>query len=132
MKRHSLFVLLLLLGIAPTMQASAQVSDSDAVKKMMAVQIDTLVLQLSLTAEQDAPVREVLMAQSEQRLQLRESARKSNSRRGVRQRMEALQKDTDAKLKELLTDEQMATYKKIVEKRRDSRRGPRSRPGNSQ
>ena len=134
MKRYSLLsIFLLVLGIAPIMQASAQERDPDAIKKMMAVQIDTLVQQLNLTAEQEAPVRELLIAQSEQRMELRMSARNSNSRGKVRQRAEALQKETNTKLQELLTDEQMATYKKILEEQRRARRqDPRRGPGNGQ
>lgn len=126
MRRHCLLtVLLLVLGIAPIMQASAQERDPDAIEKMMAAQVDTLVQQLSLTAEQEAPVREVLMAQYEQGIMLRRSARNSESRRDVRQRVGALQEETNTKLKELLTEEQMATYKKITQNRRGRRQGQR-------
>lgn len=132
MKRHSLLVLLLVLGIAPIMQASAQDQEPDSLKNLMDVRINRLIHQLSLTAEQEAPVREVLLAQAEQQMKIRMSARKTNNRRDLRPRAEALQKETHAKLKELLTDEQMATYKKITKKRRDRRQGPRSKPGNGQ
>ena len=98
----------------------------EQMKERMAARTDTLIQQLNLTAEQQDPVRAILEASNTKRMELRDKARESGSFAGMWEDMTALNEETAMKLGEVLTEEQMAKYKKIQEEqtgRRGGRRG---------
>ena len=98
----------------------------EQMQQRMAAQTDTLVKKLDLTAAQDEPVRAILAAHNEKQMELRNEARAGGSFGGMREKMMALQEETTLKLGEVLTEEQMTTYKTFLEEQR-SRRGGRRR-----
>lgn len=116
------FALVTSLWLAPL--TLAQPSEAD-MKKRMAAQTDTLVKKLDLTAEQEEPVRVILEASNAKRMELRNKARESGSFMGLREDMAALNEETAMKLGEVLTEKQMAAYKKFMEEQRGRRGGRR-------
>ena len=124
-RRAVLFLTLILvasLGLAPATFAQPT---PEQMKERMAAQTDTLVNRLALTAAQDEPVRAILAAHNDKQMELREEARAGGSRGGMREKMMALQEETTLKLGEVLTEEQMTTYKTFLEEQRGRRGGPR-------
>lgn len=122
-----LFALAVLTGFWLTPQTFAQRFGGSPEERQarMAAQTDTLVQQLGLHGEQEAAVRAILGEQNTRRMELMTAARESGSFTSVRDEMAALRAETDAKLAEVLTGAQMATYKKIQEERRNRRGGRR-------
>jgi len=97
----------------------------EQMKERMAIRTDTLIQQLNLTAEQQDPVRAILEASNTKRMEFRDKARESGSFAGMREDMTALNQETTMKLGEVLTEEQMAKYKKIQEEQASQRGGRR-------
>ncbi len=94
----------------------------EQMKERMAIRTDTLIQQLNLTAEQQDPVRAILEASNTKQLELRAQARESGSFGSMREGVTALNEETEMKLGAVLTEEQMATYKKIQEEQAAQRR----------
>ncbi len=122
--------LLLAIGLVASLWLApltfAQRPSPEEMKERMAIRTDTLIQQLNLTAEQQDPVRAILEASNTKQLELRDQARESGSFGSMREGMTALNEETEMKLGAVLTEEQMATYKKIQEEQAAQR--PR-RPG---
>ena len=114
--------LILSLWLAPLTIAQP---DPAQMEQRMAAQTDTLLNRLNLTAEQQDPVRAILEANNAKRLELRDAARESGSFQGLREDMAALNEETAMKLGEVLTEEQMETYKTYMEEQAARRRGRR-------
>ena len=118
--------LLLAIGLVASLWLApltfAQRLSPEEMKERMAIRTDTLIQQLNLTAEQQDPVRAILEASNTKRLELTAQARESGSFRGMREDMDALNEETAMKLGEVLTEEQMAQYKKIQEEQAAQRR----------
>jgi Spy/CpxP family protein refolding chaperone len=68
--------------------------------------------ELKLTDEQKKKVRELLVAQQEKQRELREAA--GGDFQAIREKMEALRKETNDKVTALLTDEQKNKWKEMV------------------
>ncbi len=100
----------------------AQRLSPEEMKERMAIRTDTLIQQLNLTAEQQDPVRAILEASNTKRLELTAQARESGSFGSMREDIGALNEETEMKLGDVLTEEQMATYKKIQEEQAAQRR----------
>lgn len=113
-------VLAALLVAGPLGAASqAQPFNQEQMAERMSARMDTLMKQLDLTAEQEEPVRAVLAELVQQRLQLRQRG----ARRGpVRERMQALNDSTAARLEKLLTEAQMDRYRELSANNRGGRR----------
>ena len=118
--------LLLAMGLVASLWLAsltfAQRPSPEEMKERMAIRTDTLINQLNLTAEQQDPVRAILEASNTKRLELTAQARESGSFMGMREDMAALNEETEMKLGEVLTEEQMAQYKKIQEEQATQRR----------
>ena len=118
--------LLLAIGLVASLWLApltfAQRLSQEEMKERMAIRTDTLINQLNLTAEQQDPVRAILEASNTKRLERTAQARESGSFMGMREDMAALNEETEMKLGEVLTEEQMATYKKIHEEQAAQRR----------
>jgi len=82
--------------------------------------METLTKQLELTEDQAKAVRTVLEKQGKQRRELFQSS--SGDRAAMRSAMAELQEETNSKLAEILSDDQMAKFTEIQSQRR--RRGP--------
>ena len=118
--------LLLAIGLVASLWLAsltfAQRPSPEEMKERMAIRTDTLIQQLNLTAEQQDPVRAILEASNTKQLELRDQARESGSFGSMRESMTALNEETEMKLGAVLTEEQMATYKKIQEEQAAQRR----------
>ena len=110
------------LWLAPLTFAQRQMLSQEEMKERMAIRTDTLIQQLNLTAEQQDPVRAILEASNTKRLELTAQARESGSFGSMRESVTALNEETEMKLGAVLTEEQMATYKKIQEEQAAQRR----------
>ncbi len=110
------------LWLAPLTFAQRQMPSQEEMKERMAIRTDTLIQQLNLTAEQQDPVRAILEASNTKQLELRAQARESGSFGSMREGVTALNEETEMKLGEVLTEEQMAQYKKIQEEQATQRR----------
>ena len=99
----------------------AQRPSPEEMKERMAIRTDTLIQQLNLTAEQQDPVRAILEASNAKRLELITAALESGSRMRFED-MDALNEETAMKLGEVLTEEQLAQYKKMQEEQAAQRR----------
>ncbi len=118
--------LLLAIGLVASLWLApltfAQRPSPEEMKQRMALRTDTLIQQLNLTAEQQDPVRAILEANNTKQLELRDQARESGSFGSMRESMTALNEETVTKLGAVLTEEQMAQYKKIQEEQAAQRR----------
>ncbi len=118
--------LLLAIGLVASLWLApltfAQRPSPEEMKQRMAIRTDTLIQQLNLSAEQQDPVRAILEASNTKQLELRDQARESGSFGSMREGMTALNEETEMKLGAVLTEEQMATYKKIQEEQAAQRR----------
>ncbi len=118
--------LLLAIGLVASLWLApltfAQRPSPEEMKQRMAIRTDTLIQQLNLTAEQQDPVRAILEASNTKQLELRDQARESGSFGSMREGMAALNEETEMKLGDVLTEEQLAQYKKIQEEQASQRR----------
>ena len=121
----------LLTGLVLAPQTFAQRGDPAQMQERLAAQTEDTIKQLGLTDDQQEPVRTILEEQNKKRMDLREQARASGSFGGMREQMMALAEETETRLAEVLTDEQMATYRKIMEERAARRGMRRGGPGNN-
>ena len=78
---------------------------------------------LSLSDEQAVSVRAVLEEQSEKRTEMF-SGGPPDDRQAMRAAMMQLQEETEARLTEILSDEQMTAYRELVAERMNRRRPP--------
>jgi len=94
--------------------------------------------QLELDEEQASQIRVLLAAQNEQSRKMIEEARASGQGRAafgaMRERMGEMREGTDARIKDILSAEQMARYEEFVTKREQNRprrggQGGRPPPG---
>ena len=86
-------------------------------------QVTALTERLELDEEQVTKVREILQAQIETRQERFQGARGSMDRNAMMQMMQELQEETETKLAEVLSDEQLEKYREYVAEQRQ-RRGP--------
>ncbi len=118
--------LLLAIGLVASLWLAsltfAQRPSPEEMKERMAIRTDTLIQQLNLTAEQQDPVRAILEASNTKRLELTAQARESGSFGSMREDITALNEETEMKLGDVLTEEQLAQYKKIQEEQAAQRR----------
>ena len=118
--------LLLTIGLVASLWLApltfAQRPSPEEMKQRMAIRTDTLIQQLNLTAEQQDPVRAILEASNTKRLELTAQARESGSFGSMREDITALNEETEMKLGDVLTEEQLAQYKKIQEEQAAQRR----------
>ncbi len=118
--------LLLAIGLVASLWLAsltfAQRPSPEEMKERMAIRTDTLIQQLNLTAEQQDPVRAILEASNTKRLELTAQARESGSFGSMREDITALNEETEMKLGDVLTEEQLAQYKKIQEEQATQRR----------
>lgn len=85
--------------------------------------LDRLQTALGLSAEQTVAVEKILGEQAEQRRALMQEARDTGDRRAVRDRMQAMMASTEKKLGEVLSEDQMATYREMMAQMRGGQRG---------
>jgi len=118
--------LLLAIGLVASLWLAsltfAQRPSPEEMKERMAIRTDTLIQQLNLTAEQQDPVRAILEASNTKRLELTAQARESGSFGSMREDITALNEETEMELGDVLTEEQLAQYKKIQEEQATQRR----------
>lgn len=89
-------------------------------------QVTTLTERLALDEEQVVKVREVLEAQAESRRERLQGARGSMDRNAMMRMMREFQEETETRLAEVLSDEQMEKYREYVAEQRQRRRPPLS------
>jgi Spy/CpxP family protein refolding chaperone len=70
--------------------------------------------ELKLTADQQTKVREIIQAQQAERRSLFQDGGGGGDREAMMEKMQALQKQTDAKLVALLTDEQKTKWAQLI------------------
>ena len=87
-------------------------------------QMTALTERLELDADQVARVREILQAQMETRQERFQRVRGSGDRNAMMQMMQELQEETETKLAEVLSDEQLEGYREYVAEQRQRRRPP--------
>ncbi len=112
----SLFALFAVLTIPTLAQPGPE-----AMKERMEVEKKELFQVLELTAEQQPRVESILDDSNEKRVAMMADARKSGGPGAMREKMGELNAETEARLSEVLTDEQMSSYKKYVEETRSKR-----------
>lgn len=89
-------------------------------------QVTALTERLALDEEQVVKVREVLEAQAESRRERLQGARGSMDRNAMMRMMREFQEETETRLAEVLSDEQMEKYREYVAEQRQRRRPPLS------
>jgi hypothetical protein len=124
-KAHRRAALLLILGLVGSLGLApltfAQPSP-EQMQERMAAQRDTLLKALNVTDDQRAPVLALLEESDQKRMDLFAKARESGSFEGLREDMAALNEETETKLAELLTEDQMGIYREVMEARAAERR----------
>lgn len=89
-------------------------------------QMTALTERLALDEEQVVQVREILQTQAESRRERLQAARGSGDRNAMMQLMQELQQETETRLAEVLSDEQMEKYREYVAELQQRRRPPLS------
>ena len=90
---------------------------------------EELIAQLELSDEQAPKVAEILSAALDVRIEMIEEIRSGEGRRqGMREKMAEINDETEASLADVLSEDQMEKYNKILAER--PRRGRRNRPSN--
>lgn len=89
-------------------------------------QMTALTERLALDEEQVAKVREILETQAESRRERFQAARGSMDRNAMMQMMQEFQQETETKLAEVLSEEQMEKYREYVAEQQQRRRPPLS------
>ncbi|MDE2879031.1 MAG: hypothetical protein OXT63_04535 [Gemmatimonadota bacterium] len=89
-------------------------------------QMTALTERLALEEEQVVKVREILETQAESRRERLQAARGSGDRNAMMQLMQELQQETETRLAEVLSDEQMEKYREYVAELQQRRRPPLS------
>lgn len=87
-------------------------------------QVTALTERIGLTEEQVPPVREILQAQAETLRERFQGARGSRDRNAMMEMMQEIQAETETKLGEFLSDEQMEKYREYVAEQRQRRPRP--------
>lgn len=94
-------------------------------------QLERLTEQLGLSTEQADAIAPILVEQDAKRRELMTAAREQGDRQGMRERMMSLREDTNEKLAEHLSAEQMGKLQALREEQRERFRQQRgSRPQN--
>ncbi len=89
-------------------------------------QMTALTERLALDEEQVVKVREILETQAESRRERFQAARGSMDRNAMMQMMQEFQQETETKLAEVLSEEQLETYREYVAEQQQGRRPPLS------
>ncbi len=89
-------------------------------------QMTALTERLALDEEQVVQVRQILQTRAESRRERLQAARGSGDRNAMMQVMQELQQETETKLAEVLSDEQMEKYREYVAEQQQRRRPPLS------
>ena len=120
-----IFVVAVML-VAPSAFAQRGQMDPEARAERMKAQVDEIVKKLELDEEKSESVRAVLGEHNEKQSELFSSyaGQGREAMQLMREEMQELQKSTDEKLKGVLSEQEMKTYKKLREEMRP-RRGQR-------
>lgn len=133
MKRFaSCFIFLLAVTlVAPSAFAQRGQMDPEARAERMKAQVDEIVKKLELDEEKSESVRTILGEQNEKQSELFSSyaGQGREAMQLMREEMQELQKNTDEKLKGVLSEEQMKTYNKLREEMMPQRRQRGGRRG---
>ena len=89
-------------------------------------QMTALTDRLALEEEQVVKVREILETQAESRRERLQGVRGSGDRNAMMQLMQELQQETETRLAEVLSDEQMEKYREYLAELQQRRRPPLS------
>ena len=89
-------------------------------------QMTALTERLALDEEQVVQVRQILQTRAESRRERLQAARGSGDRNAMMQVMQELQQETETRLAEVLSDEQMEKYREYVAEQQQRRRPPLS------
>ncbi|MFQ5569214.1 MAG: hypothetical protein ACE5G0_06040 [Rhodothermales bacterium] len=120
--------LILSLWMVPSSLAQGFGFNPERMKERLAAQVEDTIEQLALTDEQEEPVRAILEENTNKRIELITNARESGSREAMmamREDTAALNEETEKKLAEVLTEEQLTKYQEIQAERASRRRGRR-------
>ena len=112
---------LVLVTLALVLLAAA--ASAQPVRRSAEERTDEMAKALALSSEQKAKVLEIFKAADEARQQFAEAHQ--GDREAMREEWQKLRKETDTKLKEVLTEEQYAKWEKM----RAEMQGPRGRRG---
>jgi C4-dicarboxylate-specific signal transduction histidine kinase len=127
--KYGLALFLLSLYFAPATFAQGRSFDPERMQERMEAQIEDTIQHLGLTEEKADLVRPILQASMEKRMALMKNRQ---DRQAMRAKMQEIDKETETELANVLSDEEMTTYKKLQEERRSQRPGHRGpRQGNS-
>ena len=118
------FVMVALAAAAPV-EAQAQRGGRGA-GMSLDDQVTALTERLTLDEEQVVQVRGILETQAESRRERFQGMRGSGDRNAMMQLMQELQQETETRLAEVLSDEQMEKYREYVAELRQRRRPPLS------
>ena len=119
-------IIVLSAGVA---QAQRREFSSEQMRERQQEANEELMAQLVLSDEQAPKVAEILSAALDVRIEMIEEIRSGEGRRqGMREKMAEINDETEASLADVLSEDQMEKYKKILAER--PRRGRRNGPSN--
>ena len=119
-------IIVLSAGVA---QAQRREFSSEQMRERQQEANEELIAQLELSDEQAPKVAEILSAALDVRIEMIEEIRSGEGRRqGMREKMAEINDETEASLADVLSEDQMEKYKKILTER--PRRGRRNGPSN--
>ena len=116
-------LLMVALAAAPALEAQAQ-RGGRGFGMSLDDQMTALTERLALDEEQVVKVREILEAQAESRRERLQGVRGSGDRSAMMEMMRELQQETETKLAEVLSDEQLEKYREYVAEQQQPRRPP--------
>ncbi len=122
-----LIVGLLGLGMARAAMAQPRTFDPERMKERMYEQVEELLKKMDLDEATAEKVRPILRADVDRRVAMMKERPKHRPEPGaMRERMEAIGRETEARLAEVLTEAQLERYRKLREEQRQA--GRRGRP----
>ena len=117
---------LVALAVASPLEAQAQRGGRGAAMSLDD-QMTALTERLELDEEQATNVREILQAQAEIRRERFQGVRGSGDRNAMRRTLREILRDTETRLAEVLSEEQLEEYREYMAEQRQRGRPPLSR-----
>jgi Spy/CpxP family protein refolding chaperone len=91
--------------------------------------LETMSERLDLTPDQEEKIKTIFEEQAEKMREMRDSGKQGNERSAMFEKMTKIREESDKKIAEVLTPEQLDEYKKMQEERRGPMGGGRGPAG---
>ncbi|MFV8225020.1 hypothetical protein [Christiangramia aquimixticola] len=135
MMKNLIVMMLMFFSLFGFSQEPAQKPTDLSKEETASLQAKRLAMQLDLTQEQELKLKELYLKRIEERKELMEERREARKemmeeRKEQRQEMMEMNKQQKEELRSILSEEQYTQWEQLQDKRRNGRKGPRSKGRN--